>query len=115
MLKETSHLLDIPEDTKLHLGVNSNGIHIMTPEGKVFSWDLFSVKCWSYSKNVISWHELDTETEYSVKTNDGYYVSGLLMDYALAIVAERGKEPACLKFQDLKDFGWKVRGRWRLI
>lgn len=79
----------------------------MTSKGIILTWDLYSVKCWSYSKSILSWNELESGIEYSVKTTDGYYISGLLMDYALAIVAERGKEPVCLKFQNLQDQGWK--------
>ena len=73
----------------------------------VFNWDLFSIKCWSYSKTAFSWTELNTEVEYVVLTDQGYLVSGLLMDYALSIVAQNGAEPPCLKAQTLDQLGWR--------
>ncbi|GMH92988.1 hypothetical protein TrST_g3829 [Triparma strigata] len=112
-------LTDIPESTPVLLGINRFGINVICespsppphdppPPPTIYSWDLYNVKCWSYSKTSFSWTELDTDIEYSILVNDGYTISGLLMDYALAIVAETGgSEPPCLKYQTLDQLGWK--------
>ncbi|GMH52462.1 hypothetical protein TL16_g01236 [Triparma laevis f. inornata] len=114
-------LVDIPNSSPILLGINRFGINVicdspapLLDEGSpplppsIFSWDLYNVKCWSYSKTSFSWTELDTDTEFSVVVDDGYMISGLLMDYALAIVAETGgSEPPCLKYQTLDQLGWK--------
>jgi len=76
----------------------------------VFNWSLFSVKCWSYSKWSFSWVELGTELAYVVDTTEGYVISGLLMDYALSIVAETGSEVPCLKQQSIDQLGWRGGG-----
>ncbi len=85
----------------------SRGASSAAALSKIMNWDLFNVKCWSYSKNVFSWTELDTQREFSVYTPNGYIISGLLMDYALSIVSETKSEPACLKYQSLDQLGWR--------
>ena len=87
---------------------NSALLRLQVDTPTLFCWDLYAIRSWSYSKTTFSWTELETEIEYTVQTDDGYMISGLLMDYALSIVAESGgSEPPCLKFQTLDQLGWK--------
>lgn len=111
---------DVAENDSLLIGVNQNGISIVVatdspsrqaadspPYYKILTWDLFSIKCWSYSKTLFTWTELNTEVEYAVRTPAGYILSGLLMDYALNVVQEKGADPPCLKHQSLDQLAWK--------
>jgi hypothetical protein len=127
-------MFDVDPDDTAMIGINCKGITCvarnnidpsrsgLSGRGKstIFTWDLFSIKCWSYSRTIFSWTELGTEVEFSVDTQLGYFMSGLLMDYALTVVKEKGADPPCLKYQSLDQLGWKgtiiwMRGSWSTL